>query len=577
MFIDFAPGFSCSLGAAVKVFVRRNGSGGPLREVRLPPNSKLSGLLEKASKALDLDCPSKAFYSNGVECTDIEQIDEDEVLHISCGEPFKVGSAPKGTQKGAEMIGNFVVKELLGQGGFGSVRKGVHMETGETAAVKFVPKGSFRHISDLERVFQEIQSLRQLRHPNVIRIIDVVDHPDSVVFIMEFAAGGELRGYIEGRRFLSEDESRVFFKQIVRAVHYIHSKKIIHRDLKLENILLDAQQCCKIVDFGLSDYVSSEERTVTDAGTEAYLAPEVWNGSSDKSDPYKLDVWSMGVILFAMAHGRLPFSRPDRDTCAKLESSGLDFREELTGLFRKIARAMLTPAPEKRAQVCDVTLDPWVTGNRFAHYHMLDGEDGAGHPGEGRGIRRLRSLTRRTTFFERAALALGPPGQGAVVVSSSPRAEAATTASSPSSRRAPAHRSGSGSGQPAANLRNHLQPTPREPKLSRRWSASPRPDPRAPDPDHPGRDTPGSRRQMQERERYRSSPGTLPPVPVRQGSGETPGSPLVPLPSRGSPPSERAAGDRAGGELTPPARAMPRRSAPGPSYMQPTGRARPAS
>ncbi|CAE7517539.1 SNF1 [Symbiodinium microadriaticum] len=220
----------------MKIFVRRNGTSDALREVFLPPNSKISDLLEKCTKAgVSLRC-RKAFHSNGVECTDVDQVDQGEVIHVSCGEAFKVTDGGAGTQ----VVGDYVLHEKLGQGGFGSVLKGVHVETGEAAAVKFVPKKSFRQFSDLQRVFQEIQALRNLRHPHIIRVLDVADHPDSICFIMEYAAGGELRGYVEEHSFLEEDEARTFFKQIVRAVHYIHSKKIIHRDLKLENVLLDA-------------------------------------------------------------------------------------------------------------------------------------------------------------------------------------------------------------------------------------------------------------------------------------------------------------------------------------------------
>merc|ERR1719356_763487 len=199
-----------------------------------------------------------------------------------------------------------------------------------------------RQLSDLHRVFSEIQSLRNLKHAHVISIVDVVEHPDAIVFIVEFAGGGELRAYAEKNGPLSEEESRVFFKQIVRAVHYVHSKKIIHRDLKLENILLDKENRCKIVDFGLSDYVSTKERTVTDAGTEAYLAPEVYNGSSGDADPYKIDVWGLGVILFALAHGKLPFSRPDLETCQKLVAGGgPQFREDMTPAYRRLVSATL--------------------------------------------------------------------------------------------------------------------------------------------------------------------------------------------------------------------------------------------
>jgi MAP/microtubule affinity-regulating kinase len=366
--VDF--GFA---GSQTKVFVKKNGTAGPLKEVKLPPNSKLCDLFEKASKVLDLDNPHKAFYSNGVECTDIEHVEEDEVIHISCGEAFKLHESGE-SRAGSQVVGNYILHEKLGQGGFGSVMKGVHSETGDPAAIKFVPKKSFRQFSDLQRVFQEIQALRNLRHPNIIRILDVADNPDSICFIMEYAAGGELRGYVEKHASLSEEESRTFFKQMVRAVHYIHSKKIIHRDLKLENILLDGQNRCKIVDFGLSDYVSGKDRTVTDAGTEAYLAPEVYNGLSGDHDPFKIDSWALGVILYAMTHGKLPFSRPDHDTCVMLDKDGLSLSDDITRSCAKLTKAMLTPSPDKRASVDQISIDPWVTMHRFASFSS-DGGD----------------------------------------------------------------------------------------------------------------------------------------------------------------------------------------------------------
>lgn len=361
--LDFDHGFDMHDDSVV-VFARQNGLvGGTVQELRLPPGCKLSDFLEKASKALGMDAPQRAFHSNGVECTDVDNIDESEVMHISSGEPFRICERQGA---GSQIVGNYLVQEKLGQGGFGAVFKAVHLETGEAAAVKFVSKSSFVGFNDLQRVYQEIQSLRELRHPNVIRILGTADHPDNVCFFMEFCAGGELRGYVERKVFLSEDESRHFFKQLVRAVHYIHGKKIIHRDLKMENILLDAAQRLKIVDFGLAGYVAHNERTITDAGTEAYLAPEVYNGTSDQTDPYKLDVWALGVILYALAHGKLPFSRPDKETCDRLASDSLPtYKEDLSSGFRRIVRVQLIPKPAKRASVNDLSLDSWTTNNRF--------------------------------------------------------------------------------------------------------------------------------------------------------------------------------------------------------------------
>lgn len=363
MFTDFDRGFDPGDGTT-KIFVRRNGADAPPKEMHVPPTCKLSDLFEKAAKVLDMDAPQLAFYSNGVECTDLDHIEDGEVIIISTGEPFK---APKSGQgQGSQVVGNYIIHEKLGQGGFGSVMKGVHSETGEVAAIKFVSKASFKQIADLQRVYQEIQALRNLHHPNVVGILDVADNPENVCFIMEFCSGGELRGYVERHCYLEEEESKVFFKQIARAIHYCHNRKIIHRDLKLENILLDCKNQCKIVDFGLSDYVSSKERTVTDAGTEAYLAPEVYNGSSGEADPYKIDVWGLGVILYALAHGRLPFSRPDIETCQRLVADGgPQYREELTAEYRRYVTAMLIPSPAKRYSMDEVTLDPWITSNRF--------------------------------------------------------------------------------------------------------------------------------------------------------------------------------------------------------------------
>lgn len=356
------------VGHGTKLYVKINGTGGPLKEVYVPPGTQIDEFIEKAGRTLELEAPVKAYFSSGVECVDADHLTEDEVIYISRGEPFKASDV----NDSQEVVGGYLLSGHLGQGGFGTVLKGIHMETGELAALKFVPKKSFRELSDLQRVFQEIQALRNLRHPNIVRILDVADHPNSVCFIMEYCEAGELRGYVEKSTFLEEEESRSFFKQIVRPVHYCHSKNIIHRDLKLENILLDSQMCCKIVDFGLSDYVSSKERTVTDAGTQAYLAPEVYSGRSADSDPFKIDVWALGVILYAMSHGRLPFSCPDAATCSMLDAAGLKVKEELTVGLKRLVQMMLTPRCEKRASMNDIVTDSWVTKHRFAR---LGGEE----------------------------------------------------------------------------------------------------------------------------------------------------------------------------------------------------------
>eukprot|EP00920_Eleutheroschizon_duboscqi_P027592 GHVT01067606.1.p1 GENE.GHVT01067606.1~~GHVT01067606.1.p1 ORF type:complete len:423 (+),score=90.87 GHVT01067606.1:2151-3419(+) len=237
---------------------------------------------------------------------------------------------------------------MLGEGGFGRVLRGVHIETGQVAAVKFIPKKSLRDVADADRVFIEIQALRELSHQHVIRMHSVIDHPNYICLVMQHASKGELRNYVLDKGRLEENESLSFFEQVVKGVHYCHSRSIVHRDLKLENILLDESLRCKIVDFGLSDFVVGSKPTMTAGGTEAYLAPEVWNRTSHMYSPYKLDVWALGIILFAMLHGKIPFNKPDAETIEKIKRGELPFDADVSPEIRRGILQMLHPDPELR-------------------------------------------------------------------------------------------------------------------------------------------------------------------------------------------------------------------------------------
>ncbi|CEL93112.1 unnamed protein product [Vitrella brassicaformis CCMP3155] len=356
--VDIGVGLG-SCDATRTVFVARNGGSGDPVKVNIAHHAKLGDLLEAAGRKLGIAHPSRCFYESGEEVKDIDSILDDEVLFISEGGGFRKSLNRTNTTTEGIMAG-YLLKEKIGEGGFGKVMKAVHMETNQLAAVKFISKKSFREIADADRVFVEIQALRDLSHKHVIQMYDVVDHPSYICFIMEFASNGELREYVANRQRLTEDEARHFFQQIVKGVHYCHSRNIVHRDLKLENILLDDGLKCKIVDFGLSDFVAPSERVVTEGGTEAYLAPEVYHGSSADSDPFKIDVWALGVILYAMTHGKLPFHAPDRVTLEKLEREGLDFRGGCSQAMQALILAMLTADPKKRPSTNDVMMDPWL-------------------------------------------------------------------------------------------------------------------------------------------------------------------------------------------------------------------------
>jgi serine/threonine protein kinase len=348
----------------IKLVVKRNGDPRKGYPIEVPETSTIADLLRKAGKVLKLHSPSLAFFQDGTLVQNVSSIEKGELISISEGEPFSRGAGASG----AGIVGAYNLVEKLGEGGYGLVMKAVLMSTQEIRAMKLITKSRFRHIGDLQMIFNEMQTLRNLQHPNVIQLFEVVDTQDHICLVMEYASGGELKKLVEGATYLNEDAARNLFSQIARGVLYCHTKNVVHRDLKLENILVDGDRRIKIADFGLADFVSTTEKTVTDAGTFAYLAPEVYRRTSGESDPFKIDVWALGVILYAMTQGSLPFNQPDSAACEMITREGLKFRPDTTPAIKALIYRMLTVSPSDRIAMSAITTDPWFTLHRFVRY-----------------------------------------------------------------------------------------------------------------------------------------------------------------------------------------------------------------
>ncbi|XWS62062.1 hypothetical protein CRYUN_Cryun07bG0178700 [Craigia yunnanensis] len=195
----------------------------------------------------------------------------------------------------------------LGSGNFGVARLVKDKKTKELLAVKYIERG--KKID--ENVQREIINQRSLRHPNIIRFKEVLSTPTHVAIVMEYAAGGELFERICSAGRFSEDEARFFFQQLISGVSYCHSMQICHRDLKLENTLLDGSPTprLKICDFGYSKSAVLHSQPKSTVGTPAYIAPEVL--SRKEYDGKIADVWSCGVTLYVMLVGAYPFEDPE--------------------------------------------------------------------------------------------------------------------------------------------------------------------------------------------------------------------------------------------------------------------------
>jgi len=204
-----------------------------------------------------------------------------------------------------------VVGKTLGEGTFGKVKLGTHILTGEKVGIKVLDKSRIVEVSDVQRVAREIKILKRNRHQNVIKLFEVIDTPKTIFLIMDYADRGELFDYIVKNQRVQEPQACYFFHQLVDGVAYLHSLEVTHRDLKPENLLLQSSPhglLLKIVDFGLSNTHDGGRKLKTACGSPCYAAPEMIAGNGEKAyEGPKADIWSMGVILFALVCGYLPF------------------------------------------------------------------------------------------------------------------------------------------------------------------------------------------------------------------------------------------------------------------------------
>jgi BR serine/threonine kinase len=195
-------------------------------------------------------------------------------------------------------IGNYVLTRTLGYGATGKVKLAINEETGEEVAIKIISKSTFDTKPGLQpKIQREIALMRLLDHPHILRLLDILESPRHLYIVVEYASNGELFNFLASHRFLREDIALRFFRQLIYGLDYLHSLGICHRDLKPENILLDEHLNVKIADFGFARYLKSD-LAETSCGSPHYAAPEIVRG--EKYDGRAADVWSCGVILFAL-------------------------------------------------------------------------------------------------------------------------------------------------------------------------------------------------------------------------------------------------------------------------------------
>lgn len=255
-------------------------------------------------------------------------------------------------------IGHYTLGNTLGIGTFGKVKIGEHQLTKHKVAVKILNRQKIKSLDVVGKIRREIQNLKLFRHPHIIKLYQVISTPTDIFMIMEYVSGGELFDYIVKNGKLQEHEARRFFQQIISGVDYCHRHMIVHRDLKPENLLLDHNMHVKIADFGLSNMMMDGEFLRTSCGSPNYAAPEVISGKLYAGP--EVDIWSCGVILYALLCGTLPFDDEHVPTLfRKIKTGVFPIPEYLNKTVVSLLCQMLQVDPLKRANIEEIKKHEW--------------------------------------------------------------------------------------------------------------------------------------------------------------------------------------------------------------------------
>jgi 5'-AMP-activated protein kinase catalytic alpha subunit len=260
------------------------------------------------------------------------------------------------------LLHNYRISRTLGFGSFGKVKIGEHILTGHKVAIKVLNRKKVRSMEMEEKVRREIKILRLFRHPHIIKLYEVVETTDDIYLVMEYVKSGELFDYIVEKGRLIEDEARRFFQQIISGVEYCHRNMVVHRDLKPENLLLDSRGNIKLADFGLSNIMRDGHLLKTSCGSPNYAAPEVISGKLYAGT--EVDVWSCGVILYALLCGSLPFDDENIPNLFRKIKNGLfNLPNHLSPHSRDLISKMLIVDPLKRITIPEIRQHLWFAYN----------------------------------------------------------------------------------------------------------------------------------------------------------------------------------------------------------------------
>jgi len=248
---------------------------------------------------------------------------------------------------------------IIGKGAFGKVNLGLNLLTGRIVAIKSFNKQNIISEISKRKILYETNLMRNLHHKSIVKILETFESEKYILIIMEYISGGNLQNFVKKRRKLTEKTAKILFKQIIEGIQYIHSQGIVHRDIKLENILLDLNNNIKICDFGVGKIIKPESTLYDQCGTPVYMAPEIIKNAGYKGFP--VDIWSSGVALYIMLTGNIPFNRGKiHDLQYNIVNKDINPIEGISNEAKNLIEGLLNKDPNKRLTAEDILNHPWL-------------------------------------------------------------------------------------------------------------------------------------------------------------------------------------------------------------------------
>ncbi len=262
-------------------------------------------------------------------------------------------------------LDDYIIGKTIGQGAYAVVRIGLHKETNSKVALKIYKKHKLEEPNRRKSVKREIKLMEKMKNEHIVALHEIIDIPKYVILVMDFVGGGSLHSLIKSKpnRRLHEDDAKEVIRQMVEALRYCHTRCITHRDMKLENILLDENQKIKLIDFGFSTCIPNERKVKIFCGTPSYMAPEIVRKTEYSGPP--ADIWAVGVLLFTMICGQFPYrGATDEELYTKIENA--DYRipsevyESMSCEAIDLLSRLFTINADERITAKEILQHPWL-------------------------------------------------------------------------------------------------------------------------------------------------------------------------------------------------------------------------